>query len=127
MTRGVKPAACKSLQKSFRGFAKCAFAAAETRPGLIPQKSTRRSGASTSGIADSGCFDFWFCALGRVTRFEQLLEAEAKSLAFERPLSAGAPRLERYDANGLVPTAVAPRITLSFAERPQPSHGQRVR
>ena len=39
-----------------RGFAKWASAAADTRPGLIPQKSTRRPGARTSGIGDSGCF-----------------------------------------------------------------------
>src|SRR5581483_10424912 len=49
--REVKPAACSSRQKSLRGFAKWARAAAETRPGLIPQKTTRKPGASTSGTA----------------------------------------------------------------------------
>jgi hypothetical protein len=53
--REVKPAACSSRQKSLRGFAKCAPAAAETRPGLIPQKTQRRPGASTSGTALSSC------------------------------------------------------------------------
>ena len=48
-SRGVKPAACSSRQKSLRGFAKCAFAAAETRPGLIPQKSAVRPGAEDVG------------------------------------------------------------------------------
>ena len=47
--RGVKPASWSSRQKSLRGFAKWAAAAAETRPGLIPQKTTLRFGASTSG------------------------------------------------------------------------------
>ena len=47
--RGVKPASCRSRQKSLRGFAKCAAAAAETRPGLIPQKTHVRSGAEDVG------------------------------------------------------------------------------
>jgi hypothetical protein len=47
----VKPAACRSRQKSLRGFAKWAFAAADTRPGLIPQKTTRSPGPRTSGTA----------------------------------------------------------------------------
>ncbi len=50
-SRRVKPASCSSRQKSLRGFAKCARAAAETRPGLIPQNSTRRCLPRTSGIA----------------------------------------------------------------------------
>ena len=47
--RGVKPASWSSRQKSLRGFAKWAAAAAETRPGLIPQKTQARPGARTSG------------------------------------------------------------------------------
>ena len=35
----MNPAAWSSRQKSLRGFAKCAAAAAETRPGLIPQNT----------------------------------------------------------------------------------------
>ena len=50
----MKPASCSSRQKSLRGFAKCAAAAAETRPGLIPQKMQVRPCARTSGTADSG-------------------------------------------------------------------------
>ena len=50
-SRDVNPAAWRSRQKSLRGFAKCAPAAAETRPGLIPQKTQRRAGARTSGTA----------------------------------------------------------------------------
>ena len=42
--RGVKPAACSSRQKSFRGFANGAFARALQCPGLIPQKTMRDSG-----------------------------------------------------------------------------------
>jgi len=52
--RDVNPAACSRRQKSFRGFAKCAPAAADTRPGLMPQKITRSPGASTSGTALRG-------------------------------------------------------------------------
>src|SRR4029453_7476611 len=49
--RGVNPASWRSRQKSFRGLAKWAAAAAETRPGLIPQKITFRSSERTSGTA----------------------------------------------------------------------------
>ena len=47
----MKPAAWSSRQKSLRGLAKCACAAAECLPGLIPQKTTASPGASTSGTA----------------------------------------------------------------------------
>src|SRR5215216_1823166 len=49
--RLVKPASCRSRQKSFRGFAKCAPSAADTRPGLMPQNTTASPGASTSGTS----------------------------------------------------------------------------
>src|SRR6266550_8784578 len=49
--RGVKPASWSSRQKSLRGLAKCAAWAAETRPGLIPQKTQVNPGARTSGTA----------------------------------------------------------------------------
>ena len=52
--RGVSPASCSSRQKSLRGLAKCAAAAAETRPGLMPQNTHRSPGASTSGTALAG-------------------------------------------------------------------------
>jgi hypothetical protein len=45
----VKPASWRRRQKSFRGFAKWWPAAADARPGLIPQNTTERSGARTSG------------------------------------------------------------------------------
>ena len=51
--RGVNPAAWSNRQKSLRGFANGARAAALARPGLIPQKTTRNPGARTSGTADS--------------------------------------------------------------------------
>ena len=47
----MNPAAWSSRQKSLRGLAKCAAFASEWKPGLIPQKTTSRSGASTSGTA----------------------------------------------------------------------------
>ncbi len=53
--RGVNPAACRRRQKSFLGLAKGAPAAALTRPGLMPQKTTRTPGARTSGTALSSC------------------------------------------------------------------------
>src|SRR5207248_182781 len=49
--RGVKPASWSSCQKSLRGFAKCAACAADTRPGLIPQKTQANPGPSTSGTS----------------------------------------------------------------------------
>src|SRR5439155_6023320 len=79
-SRDVNLAACRSRQKSLRVFAKCAPAAAETRPGLMPQKTTRRPGARTSGTAELGCF-----GLGErfgVTRVERFLEAAPERLAF---------------------------------------------
>jgi hypothetical protein len=51
---------------------------------LIPQKSTRRPGARTSGIADSGCFGLG--ELERVTGVEELLETHSERFAFERQL-----------------------------------------
>src|SRR5439155_1379854 len=61
------PAAWSNRQKSLRGFAKCAAAAAETRPGLMPQKTTltgdpgggRTSGTSTSDSMPCGHASTW--------------------------------------------------------------------
>src|SRR5262245_31019149 len=50
-SRGVKPASYSSRQKSFRGFANAAPAAADARPGLMPQKIASRPGPRTSGTA----------------------------------------------------------------------------
>ncbi len=47
----MKPAAWSNRQKSFRGLAKCAAFASEWNPGFMPQKTTARSDASTSGTA----------------------------------------------------------------------------
>ena len=52
-SRGVNPAASSSRQKSLRGFAKAAPAAALVTPGLMPQKTSRTPGARTSGTAES--------------------------------------------------------------------------
>ena len=97
----MKPAAGSRRQKSLRGFAKCACAAAETRPGLIPQKSTRRPGARTSGIALSGCF--WLDELVRVTRVEILLEAAAQRFSLDRQDLAWDARLEPEHLHGRLP------------------------
>ena len=48
----MKPASCRSRQKSFRGFANAAPADAEARPGLMPQKTTSRPGPRMSGTAE---------------------------------------------------------------------------
>src|SRR5262249_23290685 len=124
-TRGVKPAAWRRRQKSLRGFAKWAWAAAETRPGLIPQKSTRRSGPKTSGIADPGCFGLG--ELVRVTRIEIFLEAAPQCLALDRQHVTRPARLELDDLDGWLPAAVAARVALRFAQTTQPSHCRRVR
>src|SRR5919204_861679 len=79
-SHGVKPESWRSLQKSLRGFAKCAPAAAEMRPGLIPQKITRSPGARTSGTADSGCF---FGESLRVTGVKCLFEPPTQRLALQ--------------------------------------------
>jgi hypothetical protein len=67
----VKPAAWSSRQKSLRGLAKWALAAAETRPGLIPQKIAVRPRARTSGTSEavSGLRGFRFPGVQLV--FEQ--------------------------------------------------------
>src|SRR4029079_19159136 len=100
------PAAGRSRQKSFRGLAKCAAAAAETRPGLMPQKSNRSPGARTSGMADLGGFGLG--ELGGVTRFEELLEADPQGLAFDPELAACTTRLEAPDPDGLAPNPPTP-------------------
>src|SRR6266480_50071 len=122
-SRGVKPASWSNRQKSLRGFAKCARAAADTRPGLMPQKTTRRSGARTSGTADSG--GFWLDELVRVTCVEILLEAATESLAFDSQHVARDTRLEPQHLDGRLPASVAARVALRFAQTTQPSHSLR--
>jgi len=90
----------------------------------MPQKITRRSGARTSGTAELGGF-----GLGErfgVTRIESFLETPPQNLPFEQDTVARAAWRKADDPYGLVPAAVAPRVTLGFAERTQPSHGSRL-
>src|SRR6266542_953693 len=94
------------------------------RPGLIPQKTTRRSVLKTSGTA-LGCFGL--SELLRIARFKALLEAPAQCLAVQPHGVARAPRLEPHHVHTRVPAAVAPGITFGFAERAQPSHGHTLR
>jgi organic hydroperoxide reductase OsmC/OhrA len=91
----------------------------------MPQKSTRNPGASTSGIADSGCF--WLDELVRVTGVEIFLEAAPQSLAFDREHAARRARLESQHVHRCLPAAVAARVTLRFAQTTQPPHEHRVR
>src|SRR5580765_4346502 len=117
-SRGVKPASWRNRQKSLRGFAKCAAAAADTRPGLIPQKTTRSPGARTSGTALRGCF-------GRrvgVALVDAHLEELAERLAAQRRESRLS-NLRADDADRVVPVAVDPRVALLLGEMPQSLHG----
>src|SRR5712691_1382729 len=122
LSRDVKPAAWSNRQKSLRGFAKCAPAAAETQPGWIPQKTTRRPGARTSGTA---------LALGgffgdgvRVTGVQRFLERTPERLAFEQHPMPRAAWYKPHDPHRRVPTAVAPGVALRLAQRPKPSHSR---
>jgi hypothetical protein len=74
---------------------------------------------------DSGCFGLR--ELVRVTGVEELLETHAQRFAFERELPVGAAWLEPHDPNRVVQAAVTPGVTLSLAERAQPSHGPTLR
>src|SRR5919201_350715 len=123
-SRGVKPESWRSRQKSLRGFAKCAPAAAEIRPGLIPQKITRSPGARTSGTAESGCFGL--CDGVRITGVECFLEPPSQDFALQKDTVSRAPRLEAHDAHRAVPVAVAPGVALRLRQRAQPSHGYTV-
>jgi hypothetical protein len=96
----VNRAACSSRQKSFRGFAKCALAASETRPGLIPQKTTRSPGARTSGTALGG-FGLWDEPF-----VEPLLEATPEIFAGHARTVAGAAGLELDRLDGRIVIAV---------------------
>ena len=48
---GVNPERCSAGQNRLPGRAKCRAVAAEYSPGLIPQNTTDRPGAITSGMA----------------------------------------------------------------------------
>src|SRR5207247_920881 len=110
------------------GLAKCAPAAAETKPGLIPQKTTRRPVARTSGTALAGegttsCGDFG------LARVEPELE-EAAELFTRDPeprARAGALGLELDEPHHLVVIPVAAEVALLLAQRPQPSHDRSLR
>ena len=95
-----------------RGFAKCAFAAAETRPGLMPQKTTRRFGARTSGTS---LRSFGFDGQPLV---EALLERPTQVLAAHLPAVPRPARLELDDLDGRIVVAVATGIALGFRQGP---------
>ena len=114
-SRGVKPAACSSRQKSLRGLAKWAFAAAETRPGLIPQKIAVRPGARTSGTSELGGFRF--------SGVELVFEQGAEQLARHGGLVARSARLGADHPHAVVaPPPVAPGIALGLAQGSEPLH-----
>jgi hypothetical protein len=112
-SRDVKRAAWSSRQKSLRGFAKCAFAAADARPGLMPQKTTRRFGARTSGTSLRS-FGFG----GGQPLVEALLERATQVFAADRLAVAGTTGLEPDDLDGRIVVAVAPGIALGFRQGP---------
>jgi hypothetical protein len=113
--RGVKPAACRSRQKSLRGLAKCAFAAAETQPGLIPQKTAVSPRARTSGTSLSGCFRF--------SRIELVFEERPEQLAGDGRLVPGAAALDADHLHAVLPPPpVAPGVALGLAQGSEPLH-----
>src|SRR5947209_2459185 len=110
-------AAWSSRQKSFRGLAKCACAAAETRPGLIPTKTTRRFGPRTSGTA--------LCSFGRGSfgivrpRVDAGLELAAQILSGDRELVSRPARLNLDDLHRRIRAAVTAGVALGLGERAQ--------
>ena len=115
----MKRAACSSRQKSLRGFAKCARGGAETRPGLMPTKTTRRFGARTSGTALGGLGGFG----ARDEPFvETLLEAPAEILTGDPRNVARTAWLEPDDLDGRVVAAVTTGVALGFRQRTKAPH-----
>jgi organic hydroperoxide reductase OsmC/OhrA len=112
----VNRAACRSRQKSFRGFAKCAPAAAETRPGLIPQKTTLRPGPRTSGT-ELGGFGF-----GDEPFVEPFLEALPELFAGHARKVAGTTGLELDGLHRRIVIAVAPGVALGFRQLAEAPH-----
>ena len=111
----MKPASWSSRQKSLRGLAKWAFAAAEKRPGLIPQKTAARSGARTSGTSDSGCFGF--------SGIELVFEQGPEQLAGDGRLVTGAPMDDADDLHAVLsPPPVAAGVAFGLAQRSEPLH-----
>src|SRR5206468_9400896 len=102
----------------------CAAAAAEKRPGLIPQKTTCRPGRRTSGTAEGALRGGFGRSLG-VTVVDPRLEQLAKRLPAQRRETRH-PDLRPDDAHGVVATAVDPRVALLLRETPQPLHGRQV-
>jgi hypothetical protein len=119
----VKPVSCRRRQKSLRGLAKWAPAAADTRPGLIPQKTTSRPGARTSGsapVSGSCRLATVGCRLGRLSTVESLLEGLPQRLAGDRCLVARCSRSDPGGAHIVVAVAVAAGVSLGLAQRSQP-------
>src|SRR5579871_6360141 len=113
-SRDVNLAAWSSRQKSLRGFAKCARAASEKRPGLIPTKMTRKFGPRTSGTALRSF------SVGVVRpRVDERFEPAPQVLARNRKVVPRPSRLPRHDLHRRLPTAVAADITLGLGERAQ--------
>jgi hypothetical protein len=117
-SRGVNPAACRRRQKSLRGFAKCAAAAAETRPGLIPQKTAVSPGARTSGTSLGG---FGFPGI------ELVLEERPEELAGDGALVPGSPAHDADHLDAVLsPPPVAPGIAFGLTQRSEPLHTRTV-
>jgi hypothetical protein len=102
-----------------RGFAKCAAAAAETRPGLIPQKTAVSPGARTSGTSLGG---FGFPGI------ELVFEERPEQLAGDGRLVPGLPPNDADDLDGVVPSPpVAAGVALGLTQRSEPLHRRTVR
>ena len=134
-SRGVNPASWSSRQKSFRGFAKCAAAAAETRPGLIPQKTTpdpargrpgRRSRRRSPRDLSAGASTPLRPPGARPDRRPALLLEELDELLSEQPaartLGLGLPD----HGDGRLTVAVQACVALGLAQGPEPRHARNV-
>ena len=120
----MNPASWSSRQKSFRGLAKCAAAAADTRPGLIPQKTTARSGARTSGtaLASTPLRPPGVAARPVVLRSSKSLTQLLSEQAAARTLGLGLPD----HRDGRFAVAVETCVALGLAQGPEPRHARNV-
>src|SRR5205807_644875 len=123
---GVRPASASNRQKSFRGLAKCAPASADTKPGLIPQKTTRRRGASTSGTSLGAARPELRPRRTGPPPTERLRPAPLLT-ADRDPGTQTVPRIQLHDPDHGVARAVAAEVALLLAQRPQPSHDRSLR
>ena len=84
---------------------------------MIPQKTTRRPGARTSGTEELGGFGLWDEPF-----VEPLLEATPEIFAGHARTVAGTPGLELDGLNGWIVVAVETDVALGFRQRAETPH-----